>query len=615
MCGISGYIGWRNPKDVISLSLSRLLHRGYDAAGIGLTVNGQLVIHKAVKNSQNDPIAPLMEQMKEFKLTGGSGLGHTRWLTNGKNDPLNAHPHTDCSGTLMIVHNGIVSNMDQLKKALIKRGHKIKSETDTEVIAHLIEEEISAGLELEDAVEKAMRHVKGTYGLAAISGKHPNKIVVASLGSEISIGIGNKEAFVSSEALGFCDWTNKEIPIKRDGEIVAVTSDGIIGPPRKIKINDLKPSDIDKGRFAHLYLKEVMEQPRTVSDALNRGDRLNEPSGDARLGGLEANRERLSVIERVFLVGCGTSFHAAELGEMMIGQVAGISNVASRQGHECRWYPGQIVPDRTAVIGISQSGGTRDTIDPVDEAKLKGALVLGVVNSVSSALDQLCGLGVHLNAGQEGSVASTKAFTSQIVVLGLITLFLGRQRNMSREEGQKIVKAFDQLPELVAETLRLDGQIQELAKECLGYTYFAFIGKHWHAPVAKEGALKLEEISYSMTKGMAAGELKHGPLAVLDENRPAILLIPGDSTFERMRDTLCQVRDRGIKTIAVTTHDVADRIMGVAWRTLIVPKSGVEMLQPVLSVIPLQLFAYYLALHLGRDIDRPRHLAKSVTVH
>lgn len=531
---------------------------------------------------------------------------HTRWATHGGVTESNAHPHCDCKNNIYLVHNGIVENYQELKEELTKEGHKFISQTDTEVIAHLIEKFFSGNLE--EAVRKAVNLIKGTYGIAVISKDDPKKIVAARFGSPLLLGLGNEEYIIASDPSAVIAHTNKVIFLD-DGEIVTIT------PEKFFILKEKKPEEIDwqledaqKGGYAHFMLKEIMEQPESIQNSL-RG-RLILPEGKAKLGGFKSVENKLRDIERINIVACGTAYYAGLVGEYMLEEYAGIPTEVDLAS-EFR-YRKPVLNKKTAVLAISQSGETADTLGAIKEAKEKGVMTLGIVNTVGSTITRETEAGIYNHAGPEIGVASTKALTSQMTILVLLTLLLGRQRQLSLVMGQRIVKELAAIPELVKKVLGQSSQIKAVAEKYKDFNNFLYLGRKYNYPIALEGALKLKEISYIHAEGYGAGEMKHGPIALIDENFPSVVIVPSDSVYEKMVSNIQEIRARNGKIIAIATEGNED-IKKLVDDVIYIPKT-LEMLTPILAVIPLQLFAYHMAVLRGCDVDKPRNLAKSVTV-
>jgi glucosamine--fructose-6-phosphate aminotransferase (isomerizing) len=567
-------------------------------------------------------IAELERRLEREPLPGSHGIGHTRWATHGAPTTLNAHPHTDGSGRVALVHNGIIENHEVLRRKLVDLGHEFRSETDTEVLCHVIEEMFEGNLE--EAVADALAHVQGAYGIAVIHADEPGKIVVARMGSPLLIGIGEngeREMFAASDVAAVIRHT-RQVVYLNDGELAVLTADGhslldITGSgtgeePRRVSREashiDWDLDQIERGGFEHFMLKEIFEQPDTIRDAM-RG-RLLEEEGTAKLGGLLAVEDALDNVERIVITACGTSWHAALVGEYMIEELARIP-VEVEYASEFR-YRRPIIRDGTLVIAISQSGETADTLAAMREARSRGAPLMGIVNVVGSSIARETDGGVYIHSGPEIGVASTKAFTGQLTVLALFALYLARRRGMNTLEGREIVAALRRLPDLVQLALDQSAAVEVIAREYCDKVNFLYLGRGFNFPVALEGALKLKEISYIHAEGYPAAEMKHGPIALIDHNMPVVFIAPSDSVYHKIESNIEEVKARGGKVIAIVSDgndDLAARVDHV----LRVPAT-IEMLQPLLTVIPLQLLAYHIAVLRGCDVDQPRNLAKSVTV-
>ncbi|MDP1690254.1 MAG: glutamine--fructose-6-phosphate transaminase (isomerizing) [bacterium] len=606
MCGIVGYIGRKDATPFLMDGLRALEYRGYDSSGIYLSGKG--VMKRAGKVEKLVAALP-----KDFSAT--AGIAHTRWATHGPPTEKNAHPHTDASQTVWIVHNGIIENHAELRDALVREGIAFSSDTDTEVLAQLIGKYHAKGGPLEKAVSRALRDIRGTYGLAVMSVREPEKIVVARLGSPLMLGIGTHEYYIASDATPLLSRTRRVVYLE-DGELAVLTQSGYT--VRDLSYALIKKNEetlewnaeaAQKHGFAHFMMKEMMEIPKVIEDTL-RG-RLNARDGTVVLGGLRDVAKRLVDIRRIIITGCGSAYYAGLVGEHLIEHFAGIP-VEVEIASELRYRPFTADPEHAVLLAISQSGETADTLEAIRLAKKNGMLTLGVVNVVGSTIARETDTGVYNHAGPEIGVASTKAFVSQIVVLSLIALFLGRNRSLSSTEGRKMVRALAALPEQARDILSRHKTIAKIAKKYAGMKNALYIGRNNQCPVAYEGALKLKEISYIHAEGYGAGEMKHGPLALIDGSFPTIALAPKDSLYEKTCSNIEEIRARGGKIIAVTT-DGNESIRKIADDVIFVPQTH-EALLPVLTTIPLQLFAYYVALERGLPIDKPRNLAKSVTV-
>jgi glucosamine--fructose-6-phosphate aminotransferase (isomerizing) len=603
MCGIVGYLGKQKATPILITGLRRESYRGYDSSGLVVFEQGKPFCLKAVGK-----LEALEAKLKDNGILKGSlGLGHVRWATHGGVTEANAHPHSDCRGNIWLVHNGIIENYKELKEILQKEGHKFISETDTEVMAHLVEKYFQGNLE--EAVRKALKLVHGAYALAIIARDDPGKIVVARLSSPLLIGVGKKnEYFVASDANAIAPYCKKVINLD-DNEIAVLTAnDLLILREKQPELLEIESGDAKKDGFPHFMLKEIMEQSESVDNSL-KGRVLLGP-GSARLGGLESARERLREIERINIIACGTAYHAGLVGEYMLEEYAGIPTEVDFAS-EFR-YRKPILDKKTAVLAISQSGETADTLAALKEIKRKGILSLGIVNVVGSSLSRETDAGVYNRAGSEIGVASTKAFTSQLAVLVLLTLYLGRQKELSVVMGQRISKELQRLPSLIKNVLTLDDQIKKLAEKYKDYNNFLYLGRKYNYPIALEGALKLKEISYIHAEGYGAGEMKHGSIALIDESFPTFVICPTDSVYEKSLSNLEEIRARKGPIIALATQGNTE-IKKLADDVIYIPKT-LEMLTPILSVIPLQLFAYHMGVLRGCDVDKPRNLAKSVTV-
>ena len=609
MCGIVGYIGKKEAYPILLDGLKRLEYRGYDSAGVAV-LNGNKNAIESVKAVGK--IVELENKIGGRKILGNMGIAHTRWATHGKPSLKNAHPHSDCFGNIQLVHNGIIENYQELKEGLTKKDHKFKSETDSEVIAHLIEDYYKG--DLAEALKKVLKLIEGAYGLVVMHKNSPDKLVAARKGSPLIIGIGKDETIVASDASAIVRHT-KQVIYLEDGELIEISKDNFEifniedkKIEKKVKKIDWEIDKIEKGGFPHFMLKEIFEQPESVADTI-RG-RLVKDNGNVRLGGLREIEDKLRNIEKLCIVACGTAYTAALVGKYMIEEYVGIP-VEVDYAHEFR-YRKTIINNKTAVLAISQSGETADTLAAVRESKEKGALTLGIVNTVGSTIAREVDAGVYNHAGPEISVASTKAYTSQLVVLAMLTVFMGRQRRMSLIMGKRIVAEIEKIPNKIKEILKVDKDIKKIAKKYSKFTSFAFLGKKYNYPLAFEGAIKLKEISYIHAEGFAAGEMKHGPIAMIDEKFPSVFIAPKDSVYEKNISSIEELKARKGRIIALTTKGNKG-IKRVADEVIYIPKT-LEMLAPLLTVIPLQLLAYYIGVSKDYDVDKPRNLAKSVTV-
>ena len=611
MCGIAGYIGKNKASDFLLDALKRLEYRGYDSAGmVALSKNNTIECVKSVGK-----IDAFEKKLKGKSLEGCVGISHTRWATHGYPSENNTHPHSDSRDNIWLVHNGIIENYRTLKEELIREGHSFKSETDTEVVSHLIEYYFENNLE--KAVLKALERIEGAYALAIIAKDDPDKIVVAKKSSPLVIGIGKDEYFVASDPSAIAGYTDKIIYfddnelgiIKEDDYKIISIIDGNQIKKDQYKI-DLSVSEIQKDGYDYFLLKEIFESPEVVKNS-TRG-RIISKEGLVKLGGLEVlDQEKLRNINRIIIIACGTASYAGMVGEYMLEEYAGIP-VEVELGSEFR-YRKPIINSQTAVIVISQSGETADSLASLLEAKRKGALTLGIVNVVGSTIARETEAGIYNHAGSEISVASTKAFISQIVVLALLTVYFGRIREMSFVMGKRITEEIQKIPLLIERVLKNNEQIKGLAKKYSKYENFLFLGRKYNYPIAKEGALKLKEIAYYVhAEGYAGGEMKHGPIAMIDENFPCVFIIPSDSVYKKMWSNMEEVKARKGKIIAIATEGNKE-IESIADDVIYIPKT-LEMLTPILAAIPTHLFAAYMGMELNCNIDKPRNLAKSVTV-
>ncbi|OLC07854.1 MAG: glutamine--fructose-6-phosphate aminotransferase [Gemmatimonadetes bacterium 13_1_40CM_70_11] len=610
MCGIVGYIGadGRDPAAVLLRGLRRLEYRGYDSAGVAvLDRHGAVVVRKLA-----GPVAALAELLTRAPIHGVAGIAHTRWATHGSPTERNAHPHLDCHGRVALVHNGIVENADALRAVLERAGHRFATETDTEILAHLVED--APGTTLEERVIAALEHVEGTYGLVVISADDPGKLVVARLGSPVLLGIGDDELFVASDASAILEHTRSVVYLD-DGDIAVLTPQGyhVIDGSYHVQLREVDNiawdlETMEQGGYPHFMLKEICEQPQTVRGTL-RG-RLLFDEGTARLNGLNLSEEASAEIRRIVIVACGTSWHAGLVGRCAIEELARIP-VEVEYASEYRYRPQLAVPG-TLTIALSQSGETADTLEAMRAAHRAGSKVLGIVNVVGSTIARESDGGIYLHAGPEIGVASTKAFTSQITALLLLALYFARQRGMSLEDGQELVCRLAQLPKLVEGALALEPEVKALASVYAHERNFLYLGRGVNFPVALEGALKLKEISYIHAEGYPAAEMKHGPIALIDQDMPVVFVAPQDHVYSKVRSNMQEVKARGGRIVAITSAGSED-LGSLVDCQLRVPAT-VPLLSPVVCTIPLQLLAYHVAVLRGCDVDRPRNLAKSVTV-
>lgn len=609
MCGIVGYIGSKNSLPILIEGLKRLEYRGYDSAGVGIFLkqNGKIV--KSVGK-----VNELENKINKEELHSKIGLGHTRWATHGVPNETNAHPHSNGDGSILLVHNGIIENYKVLKTRLTKNGYSFKSDTDSEIIVQLIDSFVKTGHSFFDSVRLALNEVNGTYGIAAIYSKEPDKIVVAKKGSPLVIGIGDDENFVASDVNALVAHTRQVVYLE-DDEVAEVYKDHfnaksiqeeeIIKEIHEIKM-DLE--EISKGSYPHFMLKEIMEQPDSIMNSM-RGRTITE-EGISKLGGLENVVDRIVKSRRIIIAACGTSWHAALVGEYMLEQFAEIP-VEVEYASELRYRNPIIYPDDT-VIYISQSGETADSLAALKETKRKGALALGICNVVGSSIPRDTDAGVYIHAGPEIGVASTKAFTSQLIVLVLITILLARKKRMSLIDGKHIIEELESIPEKVKKILQLNDSIEEIAQQFVDSRNFLYLGRGYNFPVALEGALKLKEISYIHAEGYPAAEMKHGPIALIDEDMPVVFLAPKDSVYDKILSNIEEIRARKGRIIAIAS-ETDNKIDEMVDHTIKIPET-IRMLMPILNVIPLQLLAYHIAVKKGLNVDQPRNLAKSVTV-
>jgi glucosamine--fructose-6-phosphate aminotransferase (isomerizing) len=606
MCGIVAYTGDQPAKEILIEGLKRLEYRGYDSSGIFI-LNSPPFLARSVGK-----VAELERRVWNSAPDGVAGIAHTRWATHGKPSEANAHPHTDCGSKLFLVHNGIIENYQVLKKHLVETGHQFKSETDTEVLAHLIEAGYQGNLQA--AVQRALLQVQGTFGIAVMHVNHPDTIVVARRGSPIVLGIGEKASLAASDASALAQHTNQvvylednDIACLEPGKFSIITLDNR-SVNRGTTSLDWDVESMDRGSFPHHMLKEIFEQPEAVENAL-RG-RVNHSEAVAKLGGLESVQERLLQARHLIIVSCGTSYYAGLFGRYIFEALTDMT-VETELASEFR-YRKLNLREGTVVLAISQSGETADTLAALREAKRKGALVLGLVNVVGSTIARETHAGIYSHAGIEIGVASTKSFISQVTILTLMALLIGRSRDLSYEEGHEIIRALEKVPEQIREILKQANHVRALAEKYCHADHFLFIGRKYQYPIALEGALKLKEIAYIHAEGYAAGEMKHGPIALIDPKFPTLAVALEDSSYERVVSNMQEIRAREGKIIAVTTEGNT-KLGNLVDDIIYVPRTH-EAVAPLLAVVPLQLLAYYCGVLLGRDVDKPRNLAKSVTV-
>jgi len=624
MCGIVGYVGRSEAAPILLDGLRRLEYRGYDSAGVAIVDGDRVTTRKCAGR-----IAELGKLMGEKPPIGTYGISHTRWATHGKATDQNAHPHFDQSGKLALVHNGVIENYEALKADLKRDGeHDFISETDTEVLAHLIGKFYDEGCAqngsapianpkacLVAAVRSALKQVIGTYGIALVHSDIPDFIVGARRGSPLVLGVGKEENFLASDVSAIVAYTRDAVYLN-DFDVVAVERDrfeisSVAGEGGKYEVSKVEftDEDIKKGDYPHYMLKEIFEQPGSVRDAM-RG-RLSAEECTAKLGGLDMTPEQLRDVERIVVTGCGTALHAAMIGEYILEQIAGIPTEVEFAS-EFRHRNTPMTRD-TLVFAISQSGETADTLGALRESRRKGYRTLGICNNVASTIARETDGGVYMHAGPEIGVAATKSFTAQVTIFSLIGLLLGRMRHLSTSEGTRIIEALEKLPEQIEETLKLSDEIKAIAKKYASVNGMLFFGRQFNFPVALEAALKVKEITYLYAEGHPSAELKHGIIALVRPDLPSIFIAPDDAVFSKNLNNMEQVKARKGPVIAITSGKGADRLKNVADDIVTVP-AALEFVSPILNVIPLQLFAYHLAVELGHDVDKPRNLAKSVTV-
>jgi len=611
MCGIVGYIGDKQALPIVIKGLERLEYRGYDSAGILIYDQRKKEVYfekqpGRIKNLTRviDPDTP-----------GTLGIGHTRWATHGQVNKANAHPHYDCQKKIFVVHNGIIENFREIKSSLIQRGHKFSSETDTEVFPHLLEELIKEGLSYEQAIIQSLKKIRGSFAFLIFNKDYPDMIVAARLSSPLILGLGDKEFILASDQTAIGLITNKIVYLN-DGDIVFVNKNkyeikSFLSEDTKNYegIIDFSSAETEKGRFQNYMIKEIFDEPKAVEDTL-RGRLLIE-EGDVKLGGLDRVASRLKEIDNILITGCGTAFYAAKLAEYFFEEYAQISTKAEIAS-ELR-YKMPVVSEKTLLISVSQSGETADTLAVIKNFKTKGILTIGITNVVGSSIARLVDAGIYSHAGPELAVASTKAFLAQTVDLILLMIYLARQRKINVGEAKEILTELDQIHKKIQETIvDNDQKADSLAEKYLFAKDFLYIGRKYNFPIALEGSLKLKEISYVHAEGLAAGEIKHGPITLIEEGFPTIIIAPQDSVYEKTISNLEEIKARKGKIIVITTKGNKS-LEKLADDVIYIPET-LELLSPLLSIVPLHLFAYYFAKKLGRDVDRPRNLAKSVTV-
>ena len=607
MCGIVGYVGQKQVVPILLEGLHRLEYRGYDSAGIAVMEDGELC-----RVRMQGKVSSLAAQLAERPFESTIGMGHTRWATHGKPSEANAHPHANGDESVMVVHNGIIENYQILREQLSARGYRFSSETDTEVVAHLIEDEYTG--DLNQAVKRALRKVTGTYGLVVMHADHPQELVAARRGSPMVLGVGDNEMLLASDVAAFLRLTDRVVYLE-DSDIVTIRAheyviDTLADKPvaRETERIEWQADAVELNGFPHYMLKEIFEQPETITNAL-RG-RLIGGEGIAHLGGLDKVLNRLKDAQHLVIVSCGTSYYAGLYARYVFERLTDLV-VEVEIASEMRYRKTNIRPG-TVVLGISQSGETADTIAAMHEAGRKGALLLGLVNVVGSTMSRLTEAGVYNHGGPEIGVASTKIFTSQCCILAMIALLLGRFKHLSVTDGMEIVIGLERLPEQIQMVLKQADAIRAMAATYAPYDNFLFIGRKYNYPMALEGALKLKEISYIHAEGCAAGEMKHGFIAMIDKRFPTVCLATRDMMYDKVISNMQEIKSRGGKMIAIATEG-DEEIAEVADDVIYTPQN-LDFLQPIPAVVALQLFAYYCAIERGCDIDQPRNLAKSVTV-
>jgi glucosamine--fructose-6-phosphate aminotransferase (isomerizing) len=611
MCGIVGYIGPRNAYPILIRGLQRLEYRGYDSAGVALLEADKIEVYK-----KRGKVSELAGVTSGLNLTSNLGISHTRWATHGEPNDINAHPHSSEKGDFTLVHNGIVENYALLKDELISKGHVFSSQTDTEVLVHLVEDCYNDGSKsLEDAVAEALKRVVGTYGVVVISSHEPDKIITARKGSPVVIGVGRGEFFVASDAVPIVEYT-KNVVYLNDGDLAVLKRDGITlktldnqVKDAEIQILEMEADALEKSGYEHFMLKEIMEQPKALLDGI-RG-RVHPEIPEIKLGGLESMKDRLADAKRILLVSCGTSWHTCLIAEHAIESLAGVP-VEVDYASEFR-YRNPIVTSEDVIIAISQSGETADTLEALRLAKSKGALILGVVNAVGSSIARETDAGVYMHCGPEIGVAATKTFTVPVTQMIMFALWLGKLKSRIEDTAYTdIVSALAALPDAIETALETNDQILEIAKILKDHPNALFLGRGANFPIALEGALKLKEISYIHAEGYPAAEMKHGPIALIDENLPVIFIIPNDQYYEKNISNLQEVKARKGRVIAIT-NNASEDLKRLADYVVEVPETH-PLLTPVINVVPLQLLAYHCAVLRGCNVDQPRNLAKSVTV-
>ncbi|ASJ01010.1 glutamine--fructose-6-phosphate transaminase (isomerizing) [Thermococcus gorgonarius] len=601
MCGIIGYIGDRNAAEVILKGLKRLEYRGYDSAGVVIDDGGKLDVRKGAGR-----IDDLAERLGFLEMNGNRGIGHTRWATHGVPNDINAHPQKDCTGKIVLVHNGIIENFAELKEELLKKGHRFESDTDTEVIAHLIEEELKNSENFEEALRRALKRLKGSFALAIVYADEPDRLYVVRNESPLVLGIGDGEMFAASDVPAFLEYTNKAVFLD-DGEYAVITKDSYV--VKRIDTGEIVEKPIheiewtlemaEKAGFPHFMLKEIYEQPGAIRDAIHGNREV-----------IKSVAEEIAKYEKVIFVAMGTSYHAALAGKYLLQRLAKKAPLVE-EASEFRYEFEDLIDENTLVIAITQSGETADTLAAMKLAKRKGAKVLAIVNVVGSMATRIADLTLYTHAGPEIGVAATKTYTTQLTVLTMLAIELARILGTADEKYlEELERTLERAPELVEQVLGYNSSLRELAETLKDRKDFFYIGRGISVPTALEGALKLKEISYIHAEGISAGELKHGPLALLEDGVPVIAINPSGRVFEKMVSNMEEARARGAMIIALSDRKELERVSDV----LIEMPPVDELLTPIIYVVPLQLLAYHLAVLRGNDPDKPRNLAKSVTV-
>ena len=619
MCGIVGYIGTREAAEILVKGLHRLEYRGYDSAGIAVMDGGEIHIRKKAGR-----VSQMAAQVELQPVSGSTGIGHTRWATHGETTDVNSHPHVGGNGEVVLVHNGVIENYTTLRSQLQERGYVFNTTTDTEVIAHLIAQELTEQVKQGEppavsetcikAVESAISQLKGTYGIVVMFSDVPDFLVTARLGSPLVIGIGQNEYFIASDASPLAGQAD-EVVYLSDHELAVLTKDsfelrhrdtGRMSPT--VEVLEKQNFEAELGDFEHYMLKEIFEQPQSIENAM-RG-RLDFDEGTAKFGGLNLDSQQLRRVDRIVLTACGTSWHAGLVGEYLLEELARIPTEVE-YASELR-YRNSPMTDTTMVFAITQSGETADTLAAMRECKRKGHPSLAICNVVGSTIAREADGGIYLHAGQEVGVASTKAFTSQVTVLIQLALYLGRMRHLSHPAGQRLIYRLQQMPEIIAKTLECHDAVKEISQKYYGYDNFLYLGRLYNFPAALEGALKLKEISYIHAEGYPAAEMKHGPIALVDQETPSVFVIPKGGIYPKVMSNLEEVKARKGPVIAIACEGDT-RVAALADDVIYVPEVE-DYLQPLVTAIPLQFLAYHIALLRGCNVDRPRNLAKSVTV-